>query len=194
MWPFCESEVQAGGNKPFLPFLRNSTLVLVSVHSEVLSRFSKTPLERVAKPPLIPRFYRRAGCWSTTKYKKGLEDGTERPGFNSTLVVPRNVKRFPRKFFLLQQASEGNQENFDTFRQWEWAWWGGWRCWLVPASRSVNSVAEQAAVLKLILFTNSRKEELELSRDYKNVKVVCTYVLSFYCDVHMWNDPCILYY
>lgn len=54
----------------------------------------------------------------TTEYKRGAEDRAERPGFGctSSSLVARNVKRFPRKFLLLQEDMEGNQENFDTFQ------------------------------------------------------------------------------
>ena len=52
------------------------------------------------------------------RIQKGAEDREKQPSFSctSSSLVAKNVKRFPRKFLLLQEDREGNQENFDTFQ------------------------------------------------------------------------------
>lgn len=50
--------------------------------------------------------------------KRGAEDGQSSlaSAAPESSRVARNVRRFPRKFLLLQEDREGNQESFDTFQ------------------------------------------------------------------------------
>lgn len=50
--------------------------------------------------------------------EKGTKTRLKEADFSctSSSLVARNVECFPRKFLLLQESREGNQENFDTYQ------------------------------------------------------------------------------
>lgn len=89
------------------------------VHREAPGQLSKNfsmgcATRRSNLPPLLTA----QRLLVSNRILKGPEDRAKQSGLGctSSSLVARNVKRFPRKFLLLQEDMEGNQENFDTFQ------------------------------------------------------------------------------
>lgn len=117
IWPFSHTEVQAGGNKPFFPLWGIQHEHSAHARSGPVKQNSSTGSavcsSNTTTPPLP-----ESRLLVNNIIQKGVEDRPKLPGFSSTSssLVARNVKRFPRKFLLLQEDMEGNHENFDTLQ------------------------------------------------------------------------------
>lgn len=88
------------------------------VRCEALGQFSKNFSTGQAIHRANPAPTPREKVVGQQQHIKGGWGRAKQPGFSctSSSLVARNVKRFPRKFLLLQEDREGNQENFDTFQ------------------------------------------------------------------------------
>lgn len=115
IWPSSHSGVQVGGEINFSPICKefNRSIQRMPFHYTARGHVSKT-FQWVGWPaaPILPAS--QTLLLVNNRARRTLRQA----GFGCTgnSPVARNVKCFPRKFLLLQESREGNQENFDTFQ------------------------------------------------------------------------------
>lgn len=120
IWLFSHSEVQAGGKKPFFPLwgiqhehsVHGSSLWSTALVQQDFSTGWAIQFSNPAHPTHIHFLLQDVGQQHNT-------EGAKQRGLTSAIPaapVARNVKCFPRKFLLLLEARERQQENFNTFQ------------------------------------------------------------------------------